>query len=537
MSSSTTLEHPPVETHKNPTSPSIQCDLPEAKLRRMVLVSLALLFVAYISRMTTVSHDMFHALALFRETLTSGWVPFEDVFAYTPTVSPSVHHEWGFGAILYGVVEWLGTGGAGLMAMKYALVGCVMGCCYARSQRDGASWSVFAILAPLMFPLVWVGCSTIRAQLFTLAFISILLVLLERDRKGDRWWLLAWIPLHCVWLNVHAGFVVGLVVYGFHCLETLWNEWADHGLKVAVQRNYHLPLGLVILTLCTWVNPYGTLYIEYLWEGLRMERPLIVEWRPLWHTFQPIPALAAWAFSVGLTVYSIKCLGVRRAFSCLLVLLAAYMAMKHLRHGSLYAVLWLGLVPAHLQQTPFGRSIENWVRENRTFLYRVATTGIVLSVVVMAYFRVWQPNLCTTPDNTTPLAAGAVDYLENAQFEGNLMTQFHAGAYISWKLYPAVKVSMDGRYEAAYPHGALAETTQFYKAMKGWKSTLEKYDTDAVLVMNDAEVEPELAKLTAEPDSAWSRVYRDDTYSIYAKPETGLPTVDQTGQTFIASFP
>jgi hypothetical protein len=58
--------------------------------------ALAMLYVAGVSRF--VDPDVWHLMALFRETLAAGWVPLEDRFAYTPTVYPVVQHEWGTGA-------------------------------------------------------------------------------------------------------------------------------------------------------------------------------------------------------------------------------------------------------------------------------------------------------------------------------------------------------------------------------------------------------------------------------------------------------
>jgi hypothetical protein len=58
-------------------------------------------FIAYIARMGAVTHDVFHEMALAREWLACGAFPREDCFAYTPTVSPAVHHEWGTGLLLY----------------------------------------------------------------------------------------------------------------------------------------------------------------------------------------------------------------------------------------------------------------------------------------------------------------------------------------------------------------------------------------------------------------------------------------------------
>ena len=77
------------------------------------------LFALALSTISFVDPDLWHEMALFREAVTLGHLPDDDCFAYTPTISPSVHHEWGTGAVLYGVTAALGWGG--LMALKYLL--------------------------------------------------------------------------------------------------------------------------------------------------------------------------------------------------------------------------------------------------------------------------------------------------------------------------------------------------------------------------------------------------------------------------------
>ena len=538
-SSTVSWANPPLESSKLEQSvdtlslPAVTAD----QFRNTVWVTLTLGFLAYTSRMGGVSHDMYHAMALFREALNNGWVPSEDVFAYTPTVSPSVHHEWGFGAILYFFFGWLNCGGVGLMAMKYTLLACIVAACVMRNRILGSRWMVFAAMAPLAWPLFWPGFGTVRAQLFTLVFLAVQLWMFARDRQGDRWWVLAWVPLHWIWLNVHAGFVVGLIAFGCYCVEVLWNEWAERGFATAVRKNWHLPATLLVLTACTWLNPYGGLYIQYLWEGLQMERPLIVEWRPLWHTYNPVLVLSVWALTVGLTLYAIRQHGLRRAFSCVLVLLAAYMAMKHLRHGSLYAVIWLATVPALLQSTPIGQRIEEWIRAQRLPIYTTSRMCCVAFLFIVLMNRIWEPNMGEGSDY--PIATAPVTWLEKANFEGNLMTPFHTGAYVSWKLYPRVKISMDGRYEAAFPEGALEEAQRFYSAKDGWQETLARYDTDAVLMMRKYKVAKEFRKMAEsdQNDAGWRQVYIDDAYVIYAKSATGLEPVDRTGETLIARFP
>jgi hypothetical protein len=125
-----------------------------------------------------------------------------------------------------------------------------------------------------------------------------------------------------------------------------------------------------------------------------------------------------------------------------------------------------------------------------------------------------------------------VQYLREVGFRGNLMVHFNVGAFVTWKLYPDVKVSMDGRYEVAYPPEALAENLDFYAAEPGWEQTLDKYPTDAVLVPTPMPV------CTAIEDiDGWTRVYCDDTFEVYARRGLPLPVVDRRGQRFTGTFP
>ena len=64
--------------------------------------------------------DMFHEMALAREILATGRVPLADSFAYTPTVMPVIHHEWGTGVVLYVVAMHGGMVGMYLLLVALA---------------------------------------------------------------------------------------------------------------------------------------------------------------------------------------------------------------------------------------------------------------------------------------------------------------------------------------------------------------------------------------------------------------------------------
>ena len=136
--------------------------------------------------------------------------------------------------------------------------------------------------------------------------------------------------------------------------------------------------------------------------------------------------------------------------------------------------------------------------------------------------------------------AGAVDYLAQNRFAGNVLLPYNSGAFVSWKLFPAVKVSIDSRYEVAYPPGAVEEIVAFFNAHDGWRETLARYATDAILVPTWCPIHESLDELQPSQDHpSFRRTYRDDAYSLFVRQGVGqdLPTVDRTGEKIVGHYP
>jgi hypothetical protein len=126
---------------------------------------------------------------------------------------------------------------------------------------------------------------------------------------------------------------------------------------------------------------------------------------------------------------------------------------------------------------------------------------------------------------------GAVNYLAEQKFSGNVMMPFRLGAYVSWKLFPKVKVSLDSRYEEVYPEHVVEEIFRFYEGRPDWRSTLDAFPTDIVLVSRDSPVADKM------PDSGWRRAYRDGQFELYARPGLWLPEQDSSSRSFAGVFP
>jgi hypothetical protein len=77
---------------------------------------------------------------------------------------------------------------------------------------------------------------------------------------------------------------------------------------------------------------------------------------------------------------------------------------------------------------------------------------------------------------------GALKWMEKNKFDGNILSLFHWGQYLIWSCYPKCKVAIDGRYETVYHEEVHKEYFDFITVREGWRSFLNKYPHDAVLL-------------------------------------------------------
>jgi hypothetical protein len=506
-----------------------------------LLATLALCFLAYISRVHEITHDVFHEMALFREFLVLGEFPKSEIFSYTDRVHPSVHHEWATGALLYFATVASGLGLTGLVVLKFGLVSAMWLVLYRVARMRGAHPYIFAIFSVLCFPVFWVGFGTVRAQLFTLLFVAIQLWMQELDYRGRRWWCLPWLAMFVLWLNVHAGFVVGCGMIAFHSIERFYAAWSIHkSIADAVKATGHLLVLGPIAAGATLLNPYGWQYIPYLVRAISMERPLIREWLPLWHTHEPSRTLTL--FTICLLLFALGFYANRKRMwhGAAFLGLAAFMTLKHIRHGSIFGAVWIAYVPAWFSRTLLGKRIVDYLEARRSTTIVACQVMCGLFLAFACYQPFWKPTLPPLPRySSASFPSNAIEYLRAHDFEGNLMTPFHVGAYVSWEMYPAVKVSFDGRYEVAYQPHMMPDHNRFYNAEENWWEILDKYPTDAVLIHKQAKVCEQLSEF-ASPAAVphptrcnWRFIYEDDAFIILASQDVELPRIDRRGVTIL----
>lgn len=467
--------------------------------------------------------DSWHQMALAREALALGYLPLEDRFSYTPTIHPCVQHEWGNGFVLLFLGQFGGL--IALQALRTGLVTILVNRAVRAARGAGASIASLILLAPLAAMMAWIGLTAVRAQLFTLMFLAVWLSWFAEDRRGRHGWIaLASLTLF-IWENVHAGFVVGLAFLGLHGFE----QWLRGG------RIRHIVVLLAMAAPILLLTPYGWLYPRYLAHALLMPRPLISEWRPIWEA--STGGFAIWSVAAATGVLALLRAGPRRAHGCLLFLAATVLSAQHERHVSIFALVWFVSVPTWLSQTQLGVAVQRgWEAPWRPAIKAAATVVLATTLALFLKAQPWKLSVPGTnvKGSSYSYPVGAVEYIAAQQIDANVMLPFEVGAFVSWKLSPRVKVSLDSRYEVAYPPERLVEHLRFYKAEPGWQELLTRWPTDLVLARRTND---RLIEAMASEQPQWPRVYEDDAYVMFARPGLNLPSQDRRGQIIVGTFP
>lgn len=470
------------------------------------LIGLILLMLSH----AVVDQDVWHEMALARELFQSGSLPLRDVFAYTPTVD-FIQHEWGAGVIAYLLTEWFG--GNGLLLLKYGLGVLLILFAVLRLRMDAPPLVALAPAVLLSVNMLQPGFGTVRGQLYSLVAVAALLWFLALDRRGNRRWMGPWLAIFVLWLNVHGGFILA-----FGILGAAWLERAARG-----KRDWHLVgLGAAMLAAVA-INPYGLRYYPYMVEALTIRRPDITEWQPVWVMAAEFPAsFIALALSVLLMAYALRVRGWRDSQGIAVLLLLLLLSVRTSRITMFYGLAFLCIVPGLLRGTPLALWMDRALRRWASIALPVTA---LFAMLLLGAAWVRKPWSILVPGVPLPgygahvvYPVGAVDYLKRHRFQGNLMVSFSVGAYAMWKLYPEAKVSMDSRYEVAYPPELAEKFIRLYSTGEQAAEVLGAYPHDAVLMHVRSPL-----RQAVEAGDRWRCVYDDGVYALYAKRDSPLP--------------
>lgn len=502
----------------------------------MLLVSAWLTALLYLISGQFADVDLWGRLSIAALYFQSGRFPYHDVFSYTAEGARWIDHEWLTGFVFYQVL--LNWGEPGFLMLKYLLILAVLALLFWLHRRiHGASplYTFYGLL--LLLAIYSVGFdATLRAQAFTFLFFTGFLAVLEglRLEKLNRRWLWLLLPAGVVWGNLHGGFVMGcllLLAYG------LGEVLRQRRLKVLLP---YAGLALLIVGVLGFVNPYGPAYIRFLWHAWSLDRDYILEWRALnlasWR-FLPAQLLAMMTM-VMLLMRWLYCREDRRrgsecrdlATPALVLLWLLVMTLKGIRFQTFLALAVVGyaplvLSPAFLQWFAPAFATRLWSRYQTAFARIVPGMLLLMSLGGLIYlhntvgiFRLPLADaLAQSGTAGTRYPLGAINYLRQSPYQGNLLVRFGLGEFAYWALYPRFKVSMDGRYEEVYSQAAFERNRVFFSS-EHLPDVVRAFQretagpADFVLIGNDS-----LALHLLLESPQWRLLYANGYFALFGK--------------------
>jgi hypothetical protein len=423
-----------------------------------------------------------------------------DPYSFTRAGQPWIDHEWLSQILIFGLYQLAGWGG--LMLGFAALISAAFLFVFARSPgRPYVAGAMTAWAAIASVPS-W----GVRPQVFTLLLASVFLLLLERSDQRPK--LLWWIPpLMLLWVNLHAGFPVGIALLTIF----LTGDALDRALGVR-KPTLNLPhfrnLSLVLVACIAVVplNPYGTAMYRYPLETLHSRAMLayIGEWSsPDFHQGRYAAVLLMMLATILLPAISPRRLCAREL---LLLAVTMYAGLRSVRHIPIYVLVAAPLLSA-MVQSKLHESAKTGLfdRPSRVTWAKFAVNAAILAGFLA--FAVWRINYVVErqtriEENEFPVAA--VNFLNRERPPAPMMNHYNWGGYFIWKLYPEYKVYIDGRADL-YGDSFLDEFASVYY-LKGqtWRTPLDKWDIHTVVLPPDA---PLITALGIMP--GWKQIFSD----------------------------
>ena len=465
--------------------------------------------------------DLWGYLTYGRLFAENGGLLSHDPLAYTSAGFRWTTFEYGAQLLLWWAYHFGGP--AGLVALKCLVGGVALGCL------------LIAIRVTTDEPFIWgpvfLLCTSaicrfflFRPQLFTFAFFALFVAVLFTFllRRRAPLWALPVVML--AWANLHGGFVAGLGAVALVILLRASENLAEFGWTPArlAEGTRRLWLTLAACAAATFVNPLGPRLWVYVVTELShgTNRRYIMEWAPASLRRDAWSTIALTLIVVALAVVGAAAHKSHRAGagpppvywigSCVPLIAMSFLSVRHVPLAAIWTgpvITWLA---AHVRDSPpqpaaFRRG---W------FLVRAAAVMQVCLILAIVYVEP-RPDIHvdgSTLGTTHP--CGAVAFLRSRGARGNLYNPLWWGAYVTWKLYPSVRVSMDGRNVSLFPDQMVLENLKFYldDVADVDIDAPFRYATDFLIVPTDA---PVLARVRS--DSRWRRVYADSDAVLFER--------------------
>ena len=461
-------------------------------------------------------------------------VPATDLFSFTKAGQPWFAWEW-LSDVLMAVVHGH-SGLAGIVLLSLLVVGATSVCAY-RNTLDESGHRVVAIaltgLAMAASTIHWLARPHLVTPLFAVVFCW---VLSRVERRANNEGLLSVLPpLTILWVNLHGGFFVGIVLLITYAIGAAAGELVQGTRRNAWvrARKYLFTAGACSIT--SLLNPYGyRLHVhvaQYLGASFYLQR--ISEFQSVdFHSFSAayfetllVLAIAAavWHLIAGrwvhvllllswshLALFSVRNIPIFAVVSAPGIGLAMREWLEYM--GSCHPLRWPGKIGASLAELETGlRIIAN--NHNRRGWHLAPCLTVLAAALLLSHPGRMRALRAEFDRNRFP--ADAATFLSLKAPPVRLYSSWQWGGYLIYRLWPSVRVFDDGRTDF-YGPAFVEDGLRAWNACPDWAAILARDRVNAALLPIDSA----LATVLRER-SDWKLVYHDRVALLFVKTENG----------------
>lgn len=478
----------------------------------LVFVLGAALMLALTPRLDT---DLWWHLKAGQYIIRTGTVPTRDFMTFTFRGHAWTDHEWLSEVIMYGLFR---LGGLWALIVFFALViTATFGLVYAAMRQKG----IYPMLAAFVTAVAFM-CSSgswgPRIQMLSLFFLALYSLILNRYvQRPSRRLLIALPAVMLLWANIHGGFVLGLVlVAAFLVGEWLNGRTGRRNLDGTQLRD--LGVALVASFVITIANPHTyrlllyplTFILPNAYTNIIQESA-----SPNFH----LPVMMIFEALLLVLVASLAVARPRINWTNLLVLVGfTHLALSQVRNVPVWAVVVSPLVAMYLSQAGLAlrpglmtlTSRQSALTRRKAIINTVLVVLILVTYVSVGARYVNAQALARTERTGFPV--GAVRYMSDHRLPSRVFVSYSWGGYLLWHLFPRYRDYMDSRADTLFNNRILRDYVTMYGAGPGWRSTLQRYRIQDVLIERGAP----LAQILAL-DPRWRLAYRDQESVLYIR--------------------
>jgi hypothetical protein len=439
-------------------------------------------------------------------------VPTHDIFSYITPPLPWFAHEW-LSEVIMAWVHQLGGMTAIVIFFSIAIA-----LCYALLFKFVESLPCNLLVGLLVVALTttssflhWLARPHIFSLLLTVVWYRILD---EYQTTGrNRLWLLP--PLMLLWVNLHGGFILGLLLLAIYLAGNVATVLFTRGEDVdkAKKKSRKLAIVAAACAVVCLVNPRGYLVLLFPFQTLSnkfVTTNVIEFFSPNFH--DPLPYKYLLLVAIGVLVIS-RSVGV---IEWVLLLLLTHMSLYSQRFIPLFAIIVTPMVvrgaQAIIDRLPDRLRSFFAVRDENLRLNNAMAKGYLWPIVVVAAViaRADSGKLHFFFDPAIkPIAA--VEFLKNEPINGNVFNDDEFGDYLIYAAAPQYKVFFDGRSDM-YGEFWGEQYVAIARLHPNWEQVVEKNGFSWIFFG----AKTPLSMLLLEKKN-WRLIYADKVANIFVK--------------------